>query len=1279
MINELITALSQELELSAKEIADTIWLALQMDQFSAEDIDPQPPLKKGELEQPPLKKGELEQPLKRGELEQPPLKKGDSEKRTIKQSPQEQKAGIYPRNDSSKSSGLSIRVPDASSLREPLMLARALKPLMRRVASGRELVLDEVATIQQIADQGLWIPILKPTLEPWLDLDLVVDESISMQIWRHTIKELERLLKNYGIFRDVRVWGLMTDDNQQVKIRRCIGATAKNQSPRSPKELIDPSGRRLVLVVSDCVSSLWRSGKVTPVLEMWAKQGTMAIIQMLPKWMWKRTALGWATEVWLRALTPGVFNQHLIAQEVYLSWDEVDEERVVKVPVFTLERDRAEIWAQMLAGKGSIWTSGYLFKLDTANRKESGLFNFTGDWSAENRVQGFRVTASPMARKLAGLLASAPVITLPIVRLIQETFLKDSLQVNVAEVFLGGLLKPLSEINAETNPDSVQYGFMDGVRELLLDSVPSDYVLNVIDEVSKYVAKKLGLSVADFAAVLKKEQPVRNSEIVDEFGYFATVTAQVLRRLGGEYAKFAEELEGDNRVDLQTNVQTIEPLPDIKYHLGGCLGPDETSYIKRQADEDLYNALKAGELCVIYAPAQMGKSSLILQVMNRLKNEDFACAYIDLSMFGSGVDKNSFQNFCYSLIETLVSEFALTSRFNLREWWKGATKWSSTGMSFRNFIDDILTEEINQDIIIFIDEIDYLIVQDFTADFLSLLRGLYERNKFKQNNKLKCNFVLSGRRKPNKNNTLILNTSPFNVGVNIELKEFTYEEALPLAGGLAEKTDNPQELLKSILQWTGGQPFLTQKICSLVKESKQSIPNGTEKDWLDNLVRTQIIENWEFYDKPQHFRSITDRILYDQKPEVLSVYESILQGEGNFDKRSNYEALPTLMSTGLVIRHDGKLKVANKIYESVFDREWIAQNLAKIVVLNKKVVVLRIETGNFEQGFSVTLTIGREGEPFSFQMAGVLPPAPDIPQYYTDWQHHYNLQGYNKLQEIHNAANRLSENLNHWLNSQSFTPIRGELLKNLLRDDEVRIIIQTENMLSIKLPWHLWNFFDTYRKAEVVLATSIYKQPSQFRHERDKNVVRILAILGDDRGIDLTKDRDILQQLPNAEIVALCSPDRQQINEQIWVQDWDILSFSGSYSQNVGKFYINTNDSLTISDLNFYFNKAIEKGLQLAIFNCCNGIELAQDLEHQGIPLIVMRESLPDIVAQKFLEYFMAAFSQGKSLHLAVREARERLQAIENQFPCASWLPVIVSNPVESFPTWESLRGISLR
>jgi hypothetical protein len=141
-------------------------------------------------------------------------------------------------------------------------------------------------------------------------------------------------------------------------------------------------------------------------------------------------------------------------------------------------------------------------------------------------------------------------------RLIQETLLKESQQVHVAEVFLGGLLKPLSEINPETNPNYVQYEFMDGVRELLVDSVPSGYVLNVVDEVSKYVARKVGLSLEEFAAVLRNTQQVRDSEIAENVGYFATVTAQILRRLGGEYDRFADSLQNNIAADnLKTEIE----------------------------------------------------------------------------------------------------------------------------------------------------------------------------------------------------------------------------------------------------------------------------------------------------------------------------------------------------------------------------------------------------------------------------------------------------------------------------------------------------------------------------------------------------------------------------------------------------------------------------------------------------------------------------------------------------------------------------------------------------
>jgi len=600
MIDTLITALSKELELSAEEIADTIWLALQIQESQSESTATEK--LKNDLFQPSSKNEDLE-----GEtLPETPTQTSDSGETVSKQSPDEHKAGIYPRNqqETLSKSELSFKVPDAPSLREPLTLARALKPLMRRIPSGTILVLDEAATIQRIANEGLWLPVLRPTLEPWFDLDLVVDEGISMQIWRYTIRELERLLKNYGIFRDVRVWGLITDNLEQVQIRRGIGATAKNQSPRSPAELIDPSGRRLVLVVSDCVSSLWRDGKVTTTLEIWAKQGSMAIVQMLPKWLWKRTALGRASEVRLQGLNPGEFNQKLIAKEVSL-WDELEETRGVKVPVFTLEPDKVATWAQMLSGKGGIWTSGYVFKLDPIPvNKGRELFNLNyNQQSAEQRVQAFRVTASPMARKLAGLLAAAPVISLPIVRLIQRTLLKESQQVHVAEVFLGGLLKPLSEINAETNPDYVQYEFMDGVRELLLDSVPSGYVLNVVDEVSKYVARKVGLSLENFAAVLRNPQQVRDSNIAGDVGYFAKVTAQVLRRLGGEYVKVAEKLELNDSVKAKKTSTNISTSETFQHGYALLIGVGECQYkplslpITVKDTQAIYATLVDQDLC----------------------------------------------------------------------------------------------------------------------------------------------------------------------------------------------------------------------------------------------------------------------------------------------------------------------------------------------------------------------------------------------------------------------------------------------------------------------------------------------------------------------------------------------------------------------------------------------------------------------------------------------------------------------------------------------------------
>ncbi len=245
--------------------------------------------------------------------------------------------------------------------------------------------------------------------------------------------------------------------------------------------------------------------------------------------------------------------------------------------------------------------------------------------------------------------------------------------------------------------------------------------------------------------------------------------------------------------------------------------------------------------------------------------------------------------------------------------------------------------------------------------------------------------------------------------------------------------------------------------------------------------------------------------------------------------------------------------------------------------------------------------------------------------------------------------------------------------------DEVRMIFQTEDIQLQRLPWHLWDLIERYPKAEIALSAPAYERKAQPSPRKAK--VRILAILGNSAGINTQADRALLEQLPGAEISFLVEPQRQELTDQLWEQQgWDILFFAGHSSSQVncetGRFYINQTDSLTIGELKYALRQAVERGLKLAIFNSCDGLGLARDLVELHIPqLIVMREPIPDRIAQEFLKHFLETFAHGKSFYLAVREARERLQGLENHFPCATWLPIICQNLAEVPPTWQGLGG----
>jgi len=355
-----------------------------------------------------------------------------------------------------------------------------------------------------------------------------------------------------------------------------------------------------------------------------------------------------------------------------------------------------------------------------------------------------------------------------------------------------------------------------------------------------------------------------------------------------------------------------------------------------------------------------------------------------------------------------------------------------------------------------------------------------------------------------------------------------------------------------------------------------------------------------------------------------------------------------------------------------------------------KLVVLKFGDASFNQGFAVTLQIGEESDRPTTEITGRLPPCPEMPLYYTRWQSSYRQTGNSYrldaekiqvtnvsiTQSCQELAHVLQARFNTWLRAEEFRPLREKWLEKLLPTDEVRVILQTDNSQLQRLPWHLWELLDRYPKAEIAIASPTYDRILQPRTQNQK--VKILAIVGNSQGIDTQADLAILQQCPNVDITFLVEPQRQELSDFLWGQNWDILFFAGHSSSQgndiTGRIYLNKTDSFSIKELKYALKQAIERGLHLAIFNSCDGLGLARELADLQIPqMVIMREPVPDQVAQEFLKYFLTSFSHGESLYQSVRQARERLQGLEDRFPCATWLPVICQNLAQIPLAWQEL------
>lgn len=368
------------------------------------------------------------------------------------------------------------------------------------------------------------------------------------------------------------------------------------------------------------------------------------------------------------------------------------------------------------------------------------------------------------------------------------------------------------------------------------------------------------------------------------------------------------------------------------------------------------------------------------------------------------------------------------------------------------------------------------------------------------------------------------------------------------------------------------------------------------------------------------------------------------------------------------------------------------------------VVLLNLGHGSLHRGFPLVTAQIRPAEySQKVQLTGSLPPNPDLLACYQRWQLLYELLykvrsiglrqesdesdaeailiedadvTHVSKTEFFQVCIELRRQVDYWLDTEGFRPLERQLRMRLHPRQIIRFILQTGDSQARRLPWYIWSFFQDYPQAEVALSPLNFAPTLKRQTYADS--MRILAVLGDASGIDVEADRRLLEALPDTHVCFLAEPKRAEFDRHLWDrQGWDMLFFAGhsaSHSHDeMGQIFLNPTERLAIPQLHNALVRAIDRGLHLAIFNSCEGLGLASQLADLNIPeIIVMREPVPDQVAQIFLKNFLTAFATGQPLYLSVREARERLQGIEGDYPGASWLPVMFQNPAVEPLVWKS-------
>ncbi len=366
------------------------------------------------------------------------------------------------------------------------------------------------------------------------------------------------------------------------------------------------------------------------------------------------------------------------------------------------------------------------------------------------------------------------------------------------------------------------------------------------------------------------------------------------------------------------------------YVVGGTLQRDAPSYIARDADEQLYRLLKKGEVCYVLTARQMGKSSLMVQTAARLREEGATVAVLDLTTLGQNLNEDQWYS---GLLEIIGEQLSLDHE--LQEAW---FQNQSLGPLHRwiQALREVVLPNSHGQVVVFIDEIDAVRSLRFSTDeFFAGLRQLY--NHRTQDLALtRLTFCLTGVASPS---DLIRDTrtTPFNIGRRIELSDFVESEAAPLARGLGQDDKLRLRLLRRILHWTGGHPYLTQRLCQAVADASPVSGTGD----VDRIC-AELFLSHKARERDDNLLFVRERLLRSEvdTPALLTLYDKVRSGKKVVDDQTN-PLVPVLRLSGITRVDNGCLRVRNRVYERVFDRQWVKSNMPGAEVRRQRAAYVR--------------------------------------------------------------------------------------------------------------------------------------------------------------------------------------------------------------------------------------------------------------------------------------------------------------------------------------------------